>query len=66
MSGHFTGFNALNNLFEIDFDILLISETCLTDIIPSNSVKMSGYKLFRKDRGGRGGGVGFYVKSQIT
>lgn len=60
----FTGFTELKSLIKKhDFDILAITETWLSDGIPSNAVNIPGYKLIRQDRDGRGGGVGFYVKS---
>lgn len=62
----FTGFDTLKLLmFENDYDIFAISETWLSNNIPSHTVDIQGYKLFRRDRDGRGGGVAFYVKSNF-
>ena len=51
------------------FDVLALSETWLSDAIPSSALTISNYSLFRSDRKSslkqRGGGVAVYVKSDI-
>lgn len=44
-------------------DIVCITETWLTDNIINDAVTLSGYNLFRKDRGSRGGGIAVYISS---
>ena len=46
-------------------DIVCITETWLTDNIINDAVVLSGYNLFRKDRGSRGGGITVYISSSI-
>ena len=47
-------------------DIILVTETWLTDDVPDQSVNITGFNLTRKDRTiGRGGGVAIYVKETI-
>lgn len=49
-----------------NFDILGLSEASLNNNISNASVRVSGYKLVRKDReGSRGGVVTVYVKSGL-
>ncbi|KAG5872115.1 hypothetical protein JTB14_036709 [Gonioctena quinquepunctata] len=58
----FTGFQEFKEIvLENDIDIML-SETWLGPDDHSVVVDIPGYTLFRKDRVGRGGGVGAYVK----
>ncbi|KAG5895665.1 hypothetical protein JTB14_026988 [Gonioctena quinquepunctata] len=49
-------------VLENDIDIMLLSETWVGPDDHSVVVDIPGYTLFRKDRVGRGGGVGAYVK----
>ncbi|XP_026330096.1 uncharacterized protein LOC113237729 [Hyposmocoma kahamanoa] len=47
-------------------DSILVSETWLKPSLPSTSCSIPGYKLFRNDRTGcGGGGVGVYLRSHI-
>lgn len=64
----FTGFNEFQNLiFDNNYDIVAVTETWLTNNIPSNVVNLNGYKFVRRDRNGsRGGGIAFYVKNHIN
>ncbi|KAB0799630.1 hypothetical protein PPYR_07510 [Photinus pyralis] len=48
-----------------NFDIIAVTETWLNDEINSNHVSIHNYQFIRKDRNTRGGGVGFYVKTQF-
>ena len=50
---------------EYHFDILAISETSLSDDIPSETVHISGYNLYRNDRRSHGGWVLLYIKDTI-
>ena len=61
-----TGFTEFTELVsDHNFSILALSETWLTKNINSNEIPLPGYGLYRKDRAGRGGGVGVYIKSHI-
>ncbi|CAH2091775.1 unnamed protein product [Euphydryas editha] len=47
-------------------DCVLVSETWLKPSVPSTSCSIPGYRFFRNDRTGRGGGgVGIYLRSSI-
>nr|CAI5841258.1 unnamed protein product [Callosobruchus analis] len=62
----FTGFNELCLLLkDHSYDILAITETWLNEDTLSDAFVIEGYRLWRKDRQGRGGGVGFYIKNSI-
>ena len=50
---------------EHHFDILAISETWLSDVIPSETVHISRYHLYRNDRRSHGGGVLLYIKDTL-
>lgn len=60
---HFADFKTL--IGQEQYDIIGVSETWLTENIPSNSVEVEGYNFIRKDRGTRGGGVGLYLKKNF-
>ncbi|KAG5868260.1 hypothetical protein JTB14_016413 [Gonioctena quinquepunctata] len=62
----FTGFQEFKEIvLENDIDIMLLSETWLGPDDHSVVVDIPGYTLFRKNRVGRGGGVGAYVKVSV-
>lgn len=44
-------------------DILAVSETWLDAATDTSALHINHYKFFRRDRGGRGGGVGLYVNT---
>ncbi|XP_040067904.1 uncharacterized protein LOC115310035 [Ixodes scapularis] len=46
-------------------DVEIITETWLHDQIPDNDVFPHGFKVFRRDRGSRGGGVALLIKDTI-
>ena len=50
---------------EHNFGILAISETWLSDDMPSETVHVSGYHLYMNDRRSHGGGVLLYIKDTI-
>ena len=65
--------NSIRNKFEYlkpiispIFDIFLVSETKLDDFFPNNQFSLNGYKMFRRDRNGSGGGLCIYVKETIA
>ena len=65
--------NSVRNKFEYlkpiispIFDIFLVSETKLDDSFPKNQFSLNGYKMFRRDRNGSGGGLCIYVKETIA
>nr|CAI5834332.1 unnamed protein product [Callosobruchus analis] len=47
-----------------DFDFIALSETWLNNNIVDSVIALKGYKIFRTDRGGRGGGVALYVTNK--
>ena len=47
-----------------DVDVFCVTETWLVPSMENNFVQIDGYKMFRKDRGQRGGGVCIYVKNE--
>lgn len=61
------GFNDLSYMvIHNSFDAFLVSETWLSADVPSDTVMLPGYTLFRNDRRtGRGGGVAAYIKSKF-
>lgn len=61
-----SGFNEFRNLIlEQDFDVIAVTETWLSDAVDSDVVEIPGYQFLRKDRKGRGGGVGAYVRNSF-
>ena len=56
-------------LYSKCLDLLAINETRLHDIIADNEVSVDGYDIVRRDRpvnGRNGGGVCFYIRSNIN
>lgn len=63
----FTGFVELRMLIlENDFDVLVVTETWLSDNVGDSLMNIPGYKLFVKNRAGRGGGVAAYIKNALN
>nr|CAI5832956.1 unnamed protein product [Callosobruchus analis] len=61
------GFNEFGLLVsENNFDVIAVSETWLMPEIVSDQVGMDGYRCFRCDRDGRGGGVAFFLSKIST
>lgn len=61
-----TGFDDLRNYFnEYNFDIVGVSETWLSSDHNDSAFGINGYNFIRKDRDGRGGGVGIYIKKHF-
>src|SRR3978361_1899351 len=61
------GFDDFKNYLVMgDFDIFAVSETWLCPNIASDAVRVPNYHFLRRDRGSRGGGLGFYVKEHIS
>lgn len=48
-----------------DIDIIGLSKTRLNKTIPDSMVSIEGYRIYRKDRDGNGGGVAMYVKESL-
>lgn len=48
------------------FDVFCITETWLHKDIPDDVISIDGYKLYRRDRGSRGGGICTFVKNSFT
>lgn len=48
-----------------DIDIVCVSETWLSTAMPDSFFCLSGYRVFREDRSGNGGGVAIFVKDNI-
>ncbi|CAH1984017.1 unnamed protein product [Acanthoscelides obtectus] len=62
-----SGFDCFKSLVEDnDLHIVGVSETWLSDNIPSDVVSIRGFNLFRCDRQGRGGGVAIFIKSDTV
>nr|CAI5830915.1 unnamed protein product [Callosobruchus analis] len=62
----FTGFDQISSLLSVNrYDIFAVTETWLNKDILSEAVAIDGYEFYRRDRAGRGGGVGFYVKNSL-
>ena len=60
----FTGFDELKNIVLFyDFDVFFMSETWLSEGDDSNLFNIPNYRFLRRDRRGRGGGVGVFIKS---
>ncbi|KAJ3657096.1 hypothetical protein Zmor_016125 [Zophobas morio] len=63
----FTGFVQFTSLITFNnFDLVAVTETWLSEDIPSAVVGIDGYKLYRADRSRTGGGVGIYVKKCLN
>ena len=61
-----TNFDHLLNQINFNkFDLFAVTETWLNVNIPTALVAIPGYKFFRFDRDGRGGGVGVFVRDQL-
>ena len=55
----------VEKLLRNNIDISLFSETKLDETFPNQQFKISGYKMFRRDRNKYGGGIMFYVNENI-
>lgn len=55
-----------NFLQDNQYDILAVTETWLSPHVVNSLVNIEGYRLVRKDRDGRGGGVCFYVLNNLN
>lgn len=63
----FPKFDAFVDLINFHhLDIVCLSETWLTPDVTDQAVYISGFKMIRKDRGARGGGIGIYVRDSIN
>ena len=51
---------------ESDLDVVGLSETWLTDAMPSYALNIPNYRFVRSDRGARGGGVAFYIENSLS
>ena len=61
-----TGFDELCWYIDFyQFDILGLSETWLSPVYENHIFEVPGYNFVRRDREGRGGGVGMYIKKTI-
>lgn len=59
---HFTDIR--QDVLEKKYDVFAVSETWLSTYVDdSNDFEIDSYALLRKDRVGRGGGVGLYIRS---
>ena len=57
---------AVEKLIGNNIDISLFSETKLDETFPNQQFKISGYKMFRKDRKKHGWGIMFYINENIS
>ena len=69
-SGHLNVRSLLPKLHEVHmlleehgFDLFTVTETWLGPDISDDDIQIDGYRLYRHDRVGRGGGVCWYVRS---
>ena len=46
--------------------IIAITESWLNDDVPDLAIHIDGYRIFRMDRGSRGGGILCYVRNSLT
>ena len=58
--------NVRELLIGSDYDVFAVTETWLCEDVPEEAVRVGGYTFLRRDRRGRGGGVGIYVKTSLT
>ena len=56
---------AVEELIRNNIDISLFSETKLDETFPNQQFKISGYKMFRRDRNKHGGGIMFFINENI-
>ena len=56
---------AVEELMRNNIDISFFSETKLDETFPNQQFKISGYKMFRRDRNKHGVGIMFYVNENI-
>ena len=47
------------------FDIIAVTETSLTTAVSDDDINLENYKVYRKDRQGRGGGVCIFVNTLL-
>lgn len=52
-------------VLEQHLDVVCVSETWLSNNTSNNHVSIDGYTFHRRDRTGRGGGVGVYLRSEL-
>ena len=55
-----------DHVHSMDWDIVGVAETWLTNTVANNEIEISGYSLVRLDRAGRpGGGVCLYYRATL-
>lgn len=60
------GFSEFSELvYDREYDLIAVTETCLSHEIPSDLVSLEGFSFTGKDRLSRDGGVGIYTRSTI-
>ena len=59
-------FESVQEIIRNTFDIFLFSETKIDSSFPSQQFSIPEYRIFRKDRNTRGGGLLFYVKHDLN
>lgn len=64
MQDHFS--QSLKSLLDKDFEIFAVSESWFSRNIPSSAVNIRYNSILKKDRDNRGGGVTFYVESNLS
>ena len=45
--------------------ILALTETWLNDLVSDAEISIPGYRIYRKDRGAKGGGIAIYIKNDL-
>ena len=62
----FPNINDIRDILTLhSFSVLALTETWLTPNISDGDMFVSNYKLLRRDRGSRGGGVALYIRADI-
>lgn len=51
---------------DLDFDVIGVTETWLSDSFPSKHINIPNYSVIRMDRVTRGGGVCMYIRSSYS
>lgn len=64
----FTGFDLFTDFVKSGnaFDVLGLSETWLDASVDDSALSIDGFKLIRRDRSTRGGGVAFYINNSLN
>ena len=59
-------FESVQEIIQNIFDIFLVCETKIDSSFPNQQFCIPEYRIFRKDRNARGGGLLFYVNQDLN